>query len=71
MAYADTRAARGTTGFAALSARLSGLVTLARRQLEYRRTLNALAGLSDRELDDIGLSRGQIEAAARDSARAV
>ena len=33
--------------------------------LEYRRTFDVLAGLTDRELDDIGISRGDIPAVAR------
>jgi len=33
--------------------------------LEYRRTFNALAGMTDRELDDIGITRGDIPAVAR------
>jgi uncharacterized protein YjiS (DUF1127 family) len=37
----------------------------------YRRTLNELLALSDRELDDIGIGRGEIEAVARRSARVV
>jgi uncharacterized protein YjiS (DUF1127 family) len=38
-------------------------------QARYRRTLNELAALTDRELDDIGLARGEVEAVARRSAR--
>lgn len=37
-------------------------------QARYRRTLNELSALSDRELDDIGVSRGDLEAVARRSA---
>ncbi len=33
--------------------------------LEYRRTFDVLAGMTDRELDDIGISRGDIPAVAR------
>lgn len=32
---------------------------------EYRRTFDVLAGMTDRELDDIGISRGDIRAVAR------
>jgi len=33
--------------------------------LEYRRTFDMLTGMTDRELDDIGISRGDIPAVAR------
>jgi len=33
--------------------------------LEYRRTFEVLTGMTDRELDDIGISRGDIPAVAR------
>ncbi|HMA15596.1 MAG TPA: DUF1127 domain-containing protein, partial [Kiloniellaceae bacterium] len=33
--------------------------------LEYRRTFSVLAGMTDRELDDIGITRGDIPAVAR------
>lgn len=36
-----------------------------RAHLEYRRTFDTLAGMTDRELDDIGISRGDISAVAR------
>lgn len=40
-------------------------------QQRYRRTLNELSALSERELEDIGLTRGDIEHVARRSARAL
>ncbi len=39
-------------------------------QRRYRRTLAELSTLTDRELDDIGLTRGDLEFVARRSARA-
>jgi uncharacterized protein YjiS (DUF1127 family) len=33
--------------------------------IEYRRTFDVLTGMTDRELDDIGISRGDIPAVAR------
>lgn len=33
--------------------------------IEYRRTFDVLAGMTDRELEDIGISRGDIPAVAR------
>lgn len=42
----------------AAAARISAYV-------EYRRTFDVLAGMTDRELDDIGINRGDIRAVAR------
>lgn len=47
------------------------LVTRLKEQRRYRRTINELSALTDRELDDIGLTRGDIENVARRSARIV
>lgn len=38
-------------------------------QRRYRRTVRELMSLTDQELDDIGLSRGQIRDIAREAAR--
>jgi uncharacterized protein YjiS (DUF1127 family) len=38
-------------------------------QQRYRRTLNELSALADRELEDIGLTRSDIDEVARRSAR--
>lgn len=66
---AESAAARGNTQ---TTASLFGrLVDLVREHRRYRRTLNELAGLSSRELDDIGLRRSDIEDVARRSARIV
>ena len=46
--------------------RLSGWIGEQRR---YRQTMNELSALTDRELDDIGMSRGDIEAVAERCAR--
>jgi uncharacterized protein YjiS (DUF1127 family) len=45
-------------GVKALAAKVSAY-------LEYRRTFDVLTGMTDRELDDIGISRGDIPAVAR------
>ena len=47
---------------------LSGLRAGLRRRLLERRTRNDLMALSDRELDDLGLTRGQIPEVARRAA---
>lgn len=59
-AYATNRAAANvaSTGF---MSRIAGAVMAWN---DARVTRNALAKLSDRELDDIGLSRGDIDAIA-------
>ncbi|MCB1439807.1 MAG: DUF1127 domain-containing protein [Nitratireductor sp.] len=36
---------------------------------EYRRTVNELSSLSNRELDDLGIARGQIPFVARRATR--
>ena len=46
--------------------RLSGWI---REQRRYRQTMNELSALSDRELDDIGLRRADIETVAERCAR--
>lgn len=54
-------------------AALRGLVARIRERIEeerrYRQTLRELSSLSDRELDDIGIGRGQIREVAREAAR--
>lgn len=54
----------GATG--SLLGRMSGWLAEQRR---YRRTVAELSTLSDRELADIGITRGDVEFVARRSAR--
>lgn len=54
----------GATG--SLLERLSGWLAEQRR---YRRTVAELSTLTDRELDDIGITRGDVEFVARRCAR--
>ncbi len=64
---AQRGAARSRRGSAGLFlGRLSGWIAEQRR---YRRTLAELSTLTDRELDDIGLNRGDLESVARRSSR--
>ena len=44
---------------------LSSLLAGLNRWLRYRETLRELASLSDRQLDDLGISRSDIPSAAR------
>ncbi|MGX0876194.1 uncharacterized protein YjiS (DUF1127 family) [Roseovarius sp. MBR-154] len=63
MAALDTtRTHASHAGFGALVSRI--VATLSAWN-ERRATRNALSQLSDRELDDIGLTRGDIDAVAR------
>lgn len=65
-AHAAARPARPEGAAAGIIARIAGLWT---RHALYRRTLAELDALSDRELADIGISRYDIPAIARDTAR--
>ena len=44
---------------------VSWILSKVRAYLSYRDTVNELSRLSDRELDDLGISRFEIEAIAR------
>lgn len=44
-----------------------GVFEAFRNWIAYRRTIRALAALSDRELADIGIHRGEIRAVARNA----
>jgi uncharacterized protein YjiS (DUF1127 family) len=46
---------------------VSHIIERVRAYMRYRASVRALSVLSDRELADIGLSRGQIDDAARKS----
>ena len=61
----DDRAHGGTSIGQALSGLKANLGQRLARLLAYRRTLNELAQLSDRELADIGVHRANIDAVAR------
>jgi uncharacterized protein YjiS (DUF1127 family) len=63
MAALDTtRAHASHAGFGSLASRVLSMLTAWN---ERRATRNALSQLSDRELDDIGLTRGDIDIVAR------
>lgn len=68
MAYAQSTVT-ADTGFSARVAHvLAHLAERRRQQAIYRRTLDELSAMSDRDLADIGLRRGMIEEIARKSA---
>jgi uncharacterized protein YjiS (DUF1127 family) len=49
---------------------ISLLIARVRAYLNYRASVRALSGLSDRELADIGVSRGDISSVARGASAA-
>jgi len=60
-AYENTRALAGSQAFGSLSKLSHSFVGTFAAWNDKRTTRNALNKLSDRELEDIGLSRGSIE----------
>lgn len=69
MAYASTHAAHRGTAFDRIATLTSRIATALRERRLYRATFNGLSALSNRELADLGLTRGEIHAVARKSAR--
>lgn len=68
--YDTTRAQIGSPSLSGrMSATFASLVSALIAWNDARVTRNSLAQLSDRELDDIGLSRGEIEEVAERLAR--
>lgn len=64
-ALEPTRASIGSLGLAGrIGATLASIVAAVVEWNDARVTRNALSGLSDRELDDIGLCRGDIDTVA-------
>jgi len=53
----------------ALSGLLSTVIARIAAYRNYRRTLQALSALDDRELSDLGIFRGRIDEIARGAAR--
>ncbi len=47
---------------------ISTLIARVRAYMRYRASVRALSSLSERELADIGLSRGDIDSVSRESA---
>ena len=64
-AFDATRTSYGSHGLVGrIAATLTSVVSAAIAWNDARATRNALARLSDRELDDIGLNRGDIDLVA-------
>ena len=69
-AFDTTRTSYGSTGFAArIGSAVSTVLGMIATWNDARVTRNSLAQLSDRELDDIGLVRGDIDVVANSQAR--
>jgi uncharacterized protein YjiS (DUF1127 family) len=62
MAHITLTGARADTS---ILDRVSAVITRFNEWRSYRRTVTELAGLTDRELTDIGISRADIAAVAR------
>ena len=52
-----------------MSRNVNGLYTRFRRWRRYRDTVRELQGLSTRELNDLGINRGDISRLAREASR--
>ena len=48
---------------------VSWILSKIRNYLQYRETIAELSRLTDRELDDLGITRFEIESVARDGTR--
>lgn len=64
--YSDIRRA-GSNPFAWVGEKISVLIAEYRNAVEFRRTYEELNRLSQRELDDLGISRADIARVARES----
>lgn len=65
MAYLSTLTAPRADAADSFAGGLHALVARYKAWRSYRSTVTALAGLTDRELDDIGVTRGEIRHVAR------
>lgn len=68
MAYVNTTSAQTPSFFARIGTTLDALATRYKRYRMYRQTLNGLSELSNRELNDLGLSRANLRSVAWESA---
>ncbi len=67
--YTETQAVRGTSFFARIEEGFARLRQDLRARREVRRTYNELSKLSNRELDDLGITRSDIVRISRESVR--
>ncbi len=68
MAYANDIRAYGATLSQRISEARSALADRYAKYSVYRTTLTELAGLSDRDLNDLGINRSMIKGIAQDAA---
>ena len=64
MAYVNTTSAPTFSFFARIGTAFDALATRYKQHRLYRETFNGLSALSNRELDDLGLSRGNLRSVA-------
>ena len=69
MAYLNITSANYETFGARVSRLITPMVTRYKRHRLYRATFDGLNALTHRELADLGLSRGELQAVALESAR--
>lgn len=70
MAILATNSANRNGAFAELSNIFANVVGAIQRRRVYRTTVIELARLSERELSDLGITRGDIERIAREASQA-
>ncbi len=68
MAYVNTTTAVNTSFFARIGSAFDALATRYKQHRQYRETLDGLSALSNRELADLGLYRGDLRRVAREAA---
>ena len=69
MAYMNTTSAAGSAISARIASAFDTLATRIKERRLYRETFDGLNALSNRELDDLGLSRSELRYIAKESAR--
>lgn len=69
MAYMNTATATGSAWTARIATAFDTLATRMKERRLYRETFNELSALTNSELADLGLSRSELHAIAKESAR--
>ncbi|MGC1494247.1 MAG: DUF1127 domain-containing protein [Sulfitobacter sp.] len=69
MAYVNTTSAPTVSFFARIGTAFDALATRYKQHRTYRETFNELSALSNRELNDLGLSRANLRSIAWETSR--